>query len=194
MLVEEFQSEPAWRDLTLSIEQVIRLGLRWLPAITALSFIPYFVLHGLPDVSWPDSVGVALVRGLIWIVVAVLIYGVSALFHEIIHVVGMISFAQVPLASIRFGFRPRDGVLYVHTDEPMSARAYQSVLLLPAVVQGILPVAFGSVFDIGWLVLYGYVMLLSAIGDLAVFQLIHHLESRDLVRDHPTAVGCQVWR
>jgi hypothetical protein len=194
MLVEESQTEPSWRDLTLSIEQVIRLGLRWLPPITALSFIPYFVLHGLPDVSWPDSVGVALLRGLIWIVVAVLIYGVSALLHEIIHVVGMISFAQVPLASIRFGFRPRDGVLYVHTDEPMSARAYQSVLLLPAVVQGILPVAFGSVIGIGWLVLYGYVMLLSAIGDLAVFQLIHHLESQDLVRDHPTAVGCQVWR
>ena len=185
---------PSWRDLTISIEQVIRLGLRWLPAITALSFVPYFVLNGLPGVSWPDSVGEALLGGLIWTAAAVFVYGVSALLHEIIHVVGMISFAQVPLSSIRFGFRPRDGVLYVHTDEPMSARAYRSVLLLPAVVQGILPVAYGSVLGIGWLVLYGYVMLLSAIGDLAVFQLIHHLESRDLVRDHPTAVGCQVWR
>ncbi len=188
------ESKGSWKDLTLSIDQVIGLGLRWLPAITAFSFLPYFLLQGLPDLSWPDSIGRAFLRGIMWMVVGVLVYGVSALIHEAIHVIGMFAFAGVPPSSISFGFRPRDGVLYVHTDEPMSARAYRGVLLLPAAAQGVAPIVYASIGGVGWLAFYGYVMLVSAIGDLAIFQLIRHLDSRDRVRDHPTGVGCQVWR
>lgn len=192
--MDTLRREGSWSDLTLSIDQIIGLGLRWLPAITAFSFIPYFLLQGFPDVSWPDSVGRAVLRGLFWVVVGVLVYGVSALLHELIHILGMFAFARVSFSSIRFGFRPRDAVLYVHTDKPMSARAYRGVLLLPAVVQGVVPIFYAGIGGVGWLAVYGYVMLVSAIGDLAIFQLIRHLDSGDRVRDHPTGVGCQVWR
>ncbi len=181
-----------WRELTLSIEQVVHAGMRWLPALTAFSFLPYVILQGFPDVGWPDSTLEAVWSALKWTALGLVVYGASALLHEGIHVLAMFVFAGVPPSSIRFGFRPKDGVLYVHTDRPMTARAYRTVLLLPALLQGVLPVAVGTVADVAWVVLYGYVMLVSAIGDLAVFQLIRPLEGYDVVRDHPTGIGCLV--
>lgn len=186
------QESARWRELTLTLEQVVRAGIRWLPALTAFSFLPYLVLQGLPELGSPDSVWNAVWSILKWTALAVVVYGISALAHEGIHVLAMFVFAGAPPSSIRFGFRPKDGVLYVHTDRPMTARAYRAVLLLPAFLQGVLPIAFGTVADVGWLVLYGYIMLVSAIGDLAVFQLIQPLESEELVRDHPTGIGCLV--
>lgn len=181
-----------WSELTLSIDQVVRAGIRWLPALTAFSFLPYLVLQGFPDVVFPDSPLAGVWSVLKWTVLAVVVYGFSALLHEGIHILAMFVFAGAPPSSIRFGFRPKDGVLYVHTDRPMTARAYRTVLLLPAIIQGVLPIAFGTVADTAWIVLYGYVMLVSAIGDLAVFQLIRPLDGEDLVRDHPTGIGCLV--
>lgn len=190
--MEDPASRSVWHDLTLSIDQVIRFGLRRLPALTVFSLLPFLILQGFPELSWPESIGSALLSGVFWTIAAVLVYGISALLHEGIHILAMLLFARVPLSSIRFGFRPREGVVYVHTSRAMSARAYRGVLMLPAFVQGILPIIYGSVAGVGWMVLYGYVMLVSSIGDLAVLQLIRHLDARDLVRDHPTGVGCQV--
>lgn len=190
--MEEPASPSDWHDLTLSIEQVVRFGLRRLPALSILSLLPILILHGFPDLSWPESIGSAALKGLLWTILAVAVYGVSALLHEGIHILAMLLFAGAPLSSIRFGFRPREGVVYVHSSRPMSARAYRGVLLLPAFVQGILPIVYGSVVGSGWLVIYGYVMLVSSIGDLAILQLIRHLHVDDLVRDHPYGVGCQV--
>lgn len=181
-----------WRELTLTIDQVVRLGIRWLPALTAFSFLPYFIMQGFPETEFPDSLWGTVGSILKWTALAVVVYGVSALIHEGIHVLAMFVFAGAPLRSIRFGFRPKDGVLYVHTDQPMTARAYRTVLLLPALLQGVLPMGYGTVADSAWIVLYGYVMLVSAMGDLAVFHLIRMLENDDIVRDHPTGIGCLV--
>lgn len=170
----------------------MRFGLRRLPLFTVLALVPVLVVHGLPDLAWPASILGALLDGLLWTLIAVFVYAVSAIVHEGIHVAAMLVLAGAPISSIRFGFRPREGVLYVHTSRPMSARSYRGVLLLPAILQGFLPLAYGTVAGTGWLVLYGYVMLVSSVGDFAVYRLIRHLDSNDLVRDHPTGVGCQV--
>lgn len=190
--MEELVEGHGWRELTLSIEEVARRGLRWLPAMTIGAFIPYVIVHGFQLPALPESLWNAAFAVLMWTTIAVVVYGVSALLHEGIHVAAMVLFAGARPSSIKFGFRPREGVLYVHTDRPMSARAYRAVLLLPALVQGVFPIVFGTAWEMGWLVLYGYVMFVSAIGDLAVYQLIRPLDSHDVVRDHPTGIGCLV--
>lgn len=189
--MDESQDE-RWRDVTLAVDDVVRLALRWLPFMTAGSFLPYLILWGLP--GWPEweGLGDALFSALAWTLVALLVYVVSALLHEALHVLAMIGFARVPISTIRFGMRLSEGVLYVHTTKPMSVRAYRTVLLLPGLLQGIVPLVAGTGMGVGWLVLYGYVMLVSASGDLAVLQLLRPLAPGDLVRDHPHAVGCRV--
>ena len=182
-----------WRDLTLSLDQLIGIVGRWLPIITLLSFVPYALIHGFPSLPSWSGVGDAVGSILFWSAVGIGVYAVSALLHELLHVITMILVARVPISSLRFGARLSDGVLYVHSDRPMSATAYRIVLLVPAIVLGFAPAMVGTLAGIGWLVLYGYVMIASAVGDFAVLQLIRPLEASARVRDHPQEVGCQVF-
>jgi hypothetical protein len=98
----------------------------------------------------------------------------------------------VPGSSIRFGAWLRQGAIYVHTSHPMPAPAYRTVLLAPGLIQGILPILLGTVIGDLTLLLYGYVMLVSAVGDLTVFHLIRRVPSDAIVKDHPDSVGCRV--
>lgn len=175
----------------MTIDQLIRLLGRWLPGATLICLLPFVLIHGLPSPSW-DGVGAAVLSILFWTGIAVAVYAISALVHEALHVLAMLIVARVPIGSLRFGARLSEGVLYVHSDRPMSATSYRVVLLTPAILQGILPTIAGTLAGVGWLVVYGYVMVISSVGDFAVFQLIRHLDRRAVVRDHPEKVGCQV--
>jgi len=180
-----------WRDLTLTLEELLRPLGRWLLVLAALTLGLHVVLWG-----WPSFGGLAaptLIGTLVVYTVAFLgVYAVSAVAHELLHALAMIMWARVPWRSIRFGVRWREGIAYVHTAVPMTVRAYRRVLALPGVAQGLLPAALGLALGHGWLTFYGFVMLASSVGDYAMLRLLQPLDADALVRDHPTEIGCQV--
>lgn len=178
-----------WHEWTLSIDEVLRFAARAIPWMTAASVIPYLLIWGIGPLPGWSGVLDAIVSILLWSAAAVAIYVVSALLHEGIHVLAMVLFARVPLSSLRFGARLIEGVLYVHSDRPMSARSYRAVLALPGLLQGVLPIVIGTIGGSGWLVFYGYIMLVSAVGDLAVLDRMRPLPSEAVVRDHPEKIG-----
>ncbi len=183
--------EAGWRDLTLTLDEVLRPVLRWSVYLAALTFGPYVALWGLPSFdlgAWPSAAGTVLV----YVVVFTVVYAASAVAHEGLHALAMTLVAGVPWRTIRFGMRWRDGIAYVHSPVPMTVRAYRVVLAVPGVVLGLLPALLGLALGNGWLVLYGYVMLASALGDAVMLRLLAPLDGDTLVRDHPTKVGCQV--
>lgn len=181
-----------WADRTLTMTQLLQRAGRWLPAISVLTFLPYLVIWGIPSLpEWPGFWRAAF-DTILWTVAALVIYIISALIHEALHLLAMLVVARVPPATFRFGMRLSDGVLFVHSSRPMSARAYRVVLLLPGLVLGLLPAAIGTIQGLGWVVVYGYVMIVSAIGDLIVFREMKDVDSRTSVRDHPEKIGCQV--
>lgn len=183
---------PAWRDLTLSLEQVMAVAWRMLWRIGLATFAAYVLLWGWPALpapdAWPAFAARVLLQGLAFLGV----YLVSAVLHEGLHAFAMVAFARISPRAIRFGLRLREGVAYVHAAAPMTARAYRAVLVLPGLVQGVVPLAAGLALGSGWLTLYGYVMLVSAAGDVAVFMLLRPLAPGERVIDHPQAVGCRV--
>lgn len=179
------------QTLTMTIDQVVRAGAKWFPVLTVLCFLPYLVIRGMPDGPAMTGVGDAALWLVKWSLIAAAVYAVSAVLHELLHAGAMVA-AGVPITSIRWGGRLREGIIYIHTARPMSAKAYRIVLLTPAIIQGLLPAVAGTIAGPFWLVLYGYVMLLSAVGDLAVFQLIRHLPGHARLYDHPESVGCRV--
>lgn len=181
-----------WHDLTLTIDEVVRIGAKWFPVMTVVSFLPYFLLWGIPEGPNWSGAGEAIGDILIWIVLALAIYAVSAVLHELIHAGAMIV-RGVPTSAITFGGRLREGIIYVHTSEVMSARSYRIVLVTPAILQGLIPVIVGTAAGVLWIVLYGYIMLASAIGDLAILHLIRRLPPESRVQDHPNDVGCRVY-
>ena len=183
----------AWRDLTIPLPHLASLALRWTLGLAVLLFVPYALWWGLPSLpGWgelPAFLGRVLLYGLLF----VLVYAASAAVHEGLHAVAMRLFAGVPWQDVHFAVRLREGIAYVHTAHPMTAAAYRGVLLLPGLVQGVLPAVVGLVAGHGWLLFYGYVMLASAAGDLAMLWLLRPLDGSTRVRDHPTQVGCQVY-
>ena len=75
----------------------------------------------------------------------------------------------------------------------MTARAYRIVLVTPGLVQGVLPALIGLAAGWGWVTVYGWLMLASALGDAAMLAHLRPFPPDTLVRDHPEQVGCQIW-
>jgi hypothetical protein len=190
--MEQTHAPAAWHDLTLSIPEVVRGAKRWILALAAGTLLLFFALWGLP--AWPGWQAVPAALGLfvLHLLLFAVVYVASAVLHEGLHAVAIVVFGRVPWRAVRFGLRLREGVAYVHTPVPMHVRAYRGVLLLPGLVQGVLPMVGGLALGNGWLTFYGYVMLVSAAGDFAVLRLLRVLPGAALVRDHPHEVGCQV--
>jgi hypothetical protein len=63
---------------------------------------------------------------------------------------------------------------------------------MPGVALGLIPVFVGIAWEIGWITLYGFLMLISAIGDFTILWKIRSFSSDSLVVDHPSRVGCWV--
>lgn len=171
-----------WEERTLEIEDVMRRAIPaslWMALVT---LVPYVALYGFP---WPDSAGLFFARLFLFIIA----YLVGIIIHELLHIVAMLLFGRVPLRSITWGHRLREGVLYVHSSEPMSAGAYRGVLVLPGIVTGIVPAVAGVVVGNFWITFYGWVMMTSAIGDIEVLRLMRGLPGDVRVQDHPEEVG-----
>ena len=180
-----------WHDLTLTINEVVRTGTKWFPVMTIVAFLPYFLLWGIPEGPEWSGTSEAIGDILTWTAIALLVYAASAVVHELIHAAAMIA-CGVPVSAITFGGRLKEGIIYVHTAEVLSARTYRIILITPAILQGIVPIIAGTASGLLWMVLYGYVMLTSAIGDLAILHLTRRLPADARVQDHPTDVGCRV--
>jgi hypothetical protein len=191
-MTEVSTATQAWNDLTLPFDEVMRRAWRWTGLLAAVTLIPFMLVWGGP--AWPSGVGwLALVgRGVLYTVAALAVYAVSAVVHEGLHALAVVTVGRVPWRAIEFGVRWREGVAYVHAGRPMTVRAYRVVLALPGFVQGVLPAAAGLLLGYGWVLIYGFVMLASAACDLIMLRLMHPLPAHLLVRDHPDKVGCQV--
>lgn len=192
-MMKETGAPEAWRDFTVPLEEVMDRAMRWLPLMAAFTLLPHVLLWGLPDgPSW-GALLPFLREAILLLAIVLLVYIVSAALHEGLHVLAMLLFAGVPVRTIRFGLRLREGVAFVHTSRPMTVRAYRAVLVTPGLVQGVVPAALGLALGEGWLTIYGFVMLASAVGDLVMLRLMHPLAPDILVRDHPDELGCQVF-
>lgn len=186
--VSDFPPTTTWRDVTLSLDALYQMAWRWLGLSAAVTLVPHVLVWGLDlPGSGAEVVGVGAAT-----VVFVAVYLASIPVHEGLHALAMWLAGGLGWSEIHFGARWREGIVYVHAARPMSLRAYRVVLLTPAVVQGVLPAAVGLALGAWWLTLYGFTLLASALGDVAIFGRLHGLRGDLLARDHPEAVGCQV--
>jgi hypothetical protein len=169
-------------ERTLTVEDVMRFARPWLFGATVAIIGIHALLHGVraPESATSFLVAVGILLGA---------YVVSVVIHEVLHVLAMLVFGRVSAGSIEWGHRISEGIVYVHTTEPMSVRAYRGVLALPGIVTGIIPVLIAWLTGSWLLVLYGWLMTTSAVGDLAIHRLIRDLDPSALVRDHPEQVG-----
>ncbi len=181
-----------WQDVLIPLHSVAVFSLWFTLGLGLTTLVVFGALWGF-HLPFQEREGWSLLFG--WLgafTLLTLAYLGGALVHELLHALGMILFAGIPVRSIHMAVRLREGIAYVHTALPMTVAAYRWVLVLPGLLLGLLPLAAGLLLGDGWLTAFGVLMLTSAAGDAAVLWLLRPFASTYLARDHPTAVGCRV--
>jgi hypothetical protein len=75
----------------------------------------------------------------------------------------------------------------------VAVASYRRIVALPAFVLGIIPVCAGTVSGVGWLTLYGFLMLVGAGGDFVIFWKLRNVPPNAYVLDNPERAGCWVF-
>jgi hypothetical protein len=178
--------EQGWESRTISLLAANIYAFLGIIPIFAITLAPFLVLHGLH----------ALGQGLGWMIghalLLVVVFIASIAVHEGLHVVGWMVFARIPLSRIKFGIE--SATPHVNASVPMQAGAYRISVALPGLILGVLPTAASWLLGSGALVLFGALMLITALGDLMILWLIRDVPATQLVLDHPSEAGCLVQR
>jgi hypothetical protein len=174
---------PAFRgDTTLSMEQANIIALVFIPAAMALVGVHWAiwgwtsVREGFGDVfSW-----IFLPAFLACVVV-----------HELLHAAGF-ALGGAPRSALHFGIDRKTYSPFAGCTAPLRATAYRVGVLLPALVLGVAPLAYGLAAGEAWATIWGAFMLLCAGGDFAALWAMRAVPGRARVLDHSERVGCRV--
>ena len=157
------------------VEAQLRGGALLLPiAICALS--PYILIWGLPEVPFPTSMVGAVAFS------AAFVLGV--ILHELLHGLGHVC-GRASWCNLHFGVHWGALTPYAECDVPCRASSHRVTLLLPGLLLGALPVTVGTLFGEWLVVFFGFLMLLSAAGDLVTLSLLAGVPGNAWVQDHP---------
>jgi hypothetical protein len=176
--------EQGWEPRTISLLAANLYAFLGVIPVFFITLTPFLVLHGLYALG--DGLGWMTVHALLMVVVFI----ASVAVHEGLHVIGWMVFGNVPLSRIKFGIE--SATPHVSTSVPMRAGAYRISVALPGLVLGVLPTAVSWLLGSGALVLFGSLMLITALGDLMILWLIRDVPAGRLVLDHPSEAGCLV--
>jgi hypothetical protein len=169
----------------MSVARANLVALLWLPLSAALAALPFLLLWGTdrlaasPPRLPPLLLGLALMAFLV-------------LLHELLHAVGFLLFGRAPRTEVRLGFQRRTLTPFASCRVPVTASAYRVAGLLPAAVLGGLPVIAAWVVGSGTLLLWGWLMLALAGGDVAAVWAMRAVRGDAMVVDDAERVGCRV--
>lgn len=111
--------------------------------------------------------------------------------HEGLHGLGY-RLGGAPPSALHFGVNWKVLSPFAGCRHPLRASAYRFAIVLPALVLGGVPWVAGMAVGSGWMVAWGYLMVVMAAGDLAALWAMRRVPGRARVLDHPSRVGCRV--
>ena len=166
--------------------------------------IPILLLYGIPYfLLWRNTFSkIALSNFIaeynqgIWgnLSAILLIITIGIIIHELIHGITWGIYAENGFKSIKFGVLWKMLTPYCHCEEPLKVKHYITGGIMPAVILGFLPFVY-SLFsgNILWL-FFGIFFTMAAVGDFMIIILLRKEKMDNLVLDHPTEVGCYIFR
>ena len=118
----------------------------------------------------------------------------GVIIHELIHGFVWSIYAKNGFKSIKFGILWKMLTPYCHCKEPLKVRHYILGAIAPGLILGIIP-AFLAIFTGNlYLLLFGIFFTMAAAGDFLIVNLIRKENMDDYVQDHPSEVGCYIYR
>lgn len=175
---------PGAGDATMSVARANLVALAWLPVSGLVAAAPFAVLWSPDRLRALPSTLPSLPAGLALMAAGVLV-------HELLHAAGFLLFGRVPGAQVRIGFQRRTLTPFASCGAPVTASAYRAAGLLPGVVLGGLPLLAAWATGSAALLLWGWLMLALAGGDLAAVWAMRSVPGDAMVVDDPRLVGCR---
>ena len=133
---------------------------------------------------------------LVSMVLYVIVLAVLIVVHELIHGLTWSIFAEDHFKSIEFGFMKEYMTPYCTCTVPLKKGAYIAGALMPLVILGIIPSVIAIFTGSFFLLAIGFVMILSAGGDIMiVLKLLSYKSGAAdvLIYDHPTQAGSVIF-
>lgn len=183
--------------LTIDLVKANLFGLIVMIPIILVYGIPFYLIHVKNSASFN-------ITEILESIKPIAIFGYSALFfivfivgvilHELIHGITWAIFAKKGFKSIKFGVIWKMLTPYCHCKEPLSVKHYMLGAIMPAIVLGFIPAIYGLVFGDFVILIFGAFFTLAAAGDFLIINLIRKENWNSLVQDHPSEVGCYIYR
>ena len=183
--------------LTIDLVKANLFGLIVMIPIILVYGIPFYLIHVKNSASFN-------ITEILESIKPIAIFGYSALFfivfivgvilHELIHGITWAIFAKQGFKSIKFGVIWKMLTPYCHCKEPLSVKHYMLGAIMPAIVLGFIPAIYGLVFGDFVILIFGAFFTLAAAGDFLIINLIRKENWNSLVQDHPSEVGCYIYR
>ena len=183
--------------LTIDLVKANLFGLIVMIPIILVYGIPFYLIHVKNSASFN-------ITEILESIKPIAIFGYSALFfivfivgvilHELIHGITWAIFAKKGFKSIKFGVIWKMLTPYCHCKEPLSVKHYILGAIMPAIVLGFIPAIYGLVFGNFVILIFGAFFTLAAAGDFLIINLIRKENWNSLVQDHPSEVGCYIYR
>ncbi|MFH5832305.1 DUF3267 domain-containing protein [Halalkalibaculum sp. DA3122] len=154
--------------------------------LSLLLLVPYGALWGLEKTG---SDLIILYEDPLFFVFLMLM-GIVA--HELLHGLTWICVGNKSWSSIKFGVNFSALAPYAHCREPLEVNAYRWGAAMPGLLLGVVPFLAGLTTGHAWFTLFGYLLSITASGDILILWLIRNLERGTYVQDHPERAGCEV--
>jgi Putative zincin peptidase len=103
-------------------------------------------------------------------------------------------FAKSGLKSIRYGVLWKYLTPYCHCKEPLFVRHYIVGAIMPGIVLGFVPCIAAILNGNLMLLEFGLLFTYGAGGDFMIYNLIRKEKKDTLVQDHPSKMGCIIYR
>jgi hypothetical protein len=183
-------------------KEKLTIDLVWANVFGILILIPIGLIFGLPfyfiwkpqldikqylDSAGPQGAGLGIL-----LIFGILILGI--VLHELIHGITWAKFVKGGFKSIKFGVLWKMLTPYCHCKEALKVRQYIIGAITPAIIMGIIPSVIAILIGNFGLLIFGMFFTMAAGGDLLMINLIRKESSTDLVQDHPSEVGCYIYR
>jgi hypothetical protein len=125
-------------------------------------------------------------------IVFIMLLGI--LIHELIHGITFSFFAKTGFKAINFGVLWKMLTPYCHCKEPLLVKHYIIGGIMPAFILGFLPFMYSLLFGNLFLLIFAIFFTVAAFGDFYIIYLLRNENKNSLVLDHPSEVGCFVYK
>lgn len=168
------------------------------------AIIPVLILYGVPFfLLWRNSFSKMALKSFIdnhnlgiWgnAISILLVMTIGIVAHELIHGITWARYTKNGFKSITFGVLWKMLTPYCHCSEPLKVKHYITGAIMPAIILGFLPFIYSLFTGNGLWLLFGIFFTMAAVGDLMIVNLVRKEDMNSLVLDHPSEVGCYVFR